>query len=83
MIDISTSRNFVILNEVCELSNTTKNEDEQGQDFYGNDSCRCRCINDWCMLDASDSWRHLVVEQVVLHIGDYPSVAFSLLVPAV
>ena len=83
MIDISTSRNFVILNEVCELSNTIKNEDEQGQDFYGNDSCRCRHIDDCCVLDTSGSRRYLVVEQVVLHDRDYPSAAFSLLVSAV
>ena len=83
MIDISTSRNFVILNEVCELSNTIKNEDEQGQDFYGNDSCRCRHIDDCCVLGTSDSRRHFVVEQVVLHVGYYSPAAFSLLVSAV
>ena len=83
MIDISTSQNLVIFYPVCELSNTTKNEDEQGQDFYGNDSCRCRHIDDCCVLDTSGSRRYLVVEQVVLHVGYYSPAAFSLLVSAV
>ena len=60
-----------------------KREDEQGQDFYGNDSCHCWRVDDSCVLGTSDSRRHLVVEQVVLHVGDHPTAAFSLLVPAV
>ena len=60
-----------------------KKEDEQGQDFYGNDSCRGWYIDDCCVLDTCDCWWHLVVEQVVLHVGNHHPAAFSLLVSAV
>ena len=56
---------------------------EQGQDFYGNDSCCGRCADDSGVLDACDCWQHPGLEQTVLHRGHCAPAAVPLLVPAV